>query len=114
VHSLLDQKEKQRLFFRGGRILCDTGGRFILASDNKISLLAPVSFQQQVRARDCACVRVWLCTHVLALALSVALDLRDVDSGWRITIFALAFRGGGGGGGGQQTQRQNRTQAILG
>jgi hypothetical protein len=65
VHSLLDQKEKQRLFFRGGRILCDTGGRFILASDNKISLLAPVSFQQQVRARDCACVRVWLCTHVL-------------------------------------------------
>lgn len=48
VHSLLDQKEKQRLFFRDGKILCDTGGRFILASDNKISLLAPVSFQQQI------------------------------------------------------------------
>mmetsp|Transcript_25377 Transcript_25377/g.76453 ORF Transcript_25377/g.76453 Transcript_25377/m.76453 type:complete len:901 (+) Transcript_25377:89-2791(+) len=48
VHSLLDQKEKQRLFFRDGRILCDTGGRFILASDNRISLLAPVSFQQQI------------------------------------------------------------------
>lgn len=48
VHSLLDQRAKQDVPFPNGKILCATGGQIIVAGDNRISLLAPISFQQQI------------------------------------------------------------------
>lgn len=48
IHSLLDQKEKQTIQVPGGKYICDTGGKIIVAGDNKISLLDQISFQDQI------------------------------------------------------------------
>lgn len=48
VHSLLDQKEKQVINYPDGKLLCDSSGKIIVAGDNRISLLIPVSFNSQI------------------------------------------------------------------
>eukprot|EP00040_Diaphanoeca_grandis_P040391 m.261755 g.261755 ORF g.261755 m.261755 type:complete len:903 (+) comp43078_c0_seq1:282-2990(+) len=48
VHSLLDQKEKQVINYPDGKLLCDSSGKIIVAGDNRISLLVPVSFTSQI------------------------------------------------------------------
>eukprot|EP00042_Codosiga_hollandica_P045510 m.464015 g.464015 ORF g.464015 m.464015 type:complete len:882 (-) comp57045_c1_seq4:1987-4632(-) len=48
VHSILDQQNKQVLSFPNGVALNDSTGRIFVASDSKVSVLVPVSFERQV------------------------------------------------------------------
>ena len=48
VHSILDQQSKQVLVYPDGLILNDTSQRIFIATHNKISLIANLSFETQI------------------------------------------------------------------